>query len=70
LTIAGSYLEAGVREYWVIDPEMKRVMVHILENNHYISTGYKDNDRIAVAILPGMEIALEYLWAKIPAIPQ
>jgi len=56
------YLEAGVREYWVIDPETKKVQVHIYENGHYISTIYKDNVTIPVTILPGLEIALENLW--------
>jgi Uma2 family endonuclease len=59
------YLEAGVREYWMIEPEEKRVQVHIYENGHYLSTGYKENAIIAVSILPGLNIALESLWAKI-----
>jgi len=57
------YLEAGIREYWVIDPEEKKVQVHIYENGHYLSTGYKNNDRISVTVLPGLEIALKDLWA-------
>jgi len=61
------YLEAGVREYWVIDPEIKKASVHINENGRYISTNYEDNDRIPVTILPGLEISLEELWARIPA---
>jgi len=59
------YLEAGVREYWVIDPEEQKVQVHIYENGHYLSTGYKNNARIPVTILPGFEIALADLWARI-----
>jgi len=60
------YLEAGVREYWVIDPETKKIQVHIYDQGHYISTIYSDNDRIAVTVLPGLEIALEELWAHMP----
>ena len=52
------YLEAGVREYWVIDPEEKKVQVHIYENGHYVSTVYKDNINIPVNILPGLSINL------------
>jgi Uma2 family endonuclease len=59
------HLEAGVREYWVIDPETKMVMVHIYDNGHYLSTAYKNNARIPVAILPGLEIPLEDLWARV-----
>jgi Uma2 family endonuclease len=58
------YLEAGVREYWVIDKKKKKVQVHIYENGHYITTLYKENARIAVSVLPGLEIALESLWAR------
>jgi Uma2 family endonuclease len=61
------YLEAGVREYWVIDPETRQVQVHIYENGHYISTIYKDNAHIPVTVLPGLDIALEDLWARIPS---
>jgi len=60
------YLKAGVREYWVIDPDMKKVVVHIYENGRYISSNYEDNESIPVSVLPGLEISLEELWARIP----
>ncbi|MCL2762901.1 MAG: Uma2 family endonuclease [Treponema sp.] len=60
------YLEAGVREYWVVDPEMKRVTTHIYENGRYISTAYKDNDSIPVTVLSGLTISLESLWTRLP----
>ena len=31
------YERAGVREYWIVDPEMKIVNVHLLENGQYHS---------------------------------
>jgi len=52
------YLEAGVREYWVIYPEVKKVQVHVYENGHYVSTAYKDNASIPVSVLPGLTITL------------
>ena len=60
------YLKAGVREYWVVDPESKKVSVHVYENGHYISTIYEDNDRIPVSVLTGLEISLEDLWERLP----
>ena len=60
------YLEAGVREYWVIEPDTKKVQVHIYEKGRYYCTIYRNNDRIAVSVLPGLEIALEDLWTRIP----
>ena len=56
------YLEAGVREYWVIDPEAKRILVHIYENGHYISSVHKGDGSVPVTILPGLNIALKNLW--------
>ncbi|MDR0503441.1 MAG: Uma2 family endonuclease [Treponema sp.] len=59
------YLKAGVREYWVIDPDKKMVQVHIYENGHYISALYSDSEVIPVNILSGLEIKLENLWNRI-----
>jgi Uma2 family endonuclease len=61
------YLKAGVREYWVIDPETKKAQVHIYENGHYISTIYEDNGVIPVTVLPGLEIALEDILERVNA---
>jgi Uma2 family endonuclease len=60
------YLEAGVREYWVVDLEQKRIQVHIYENGHYISAGYRENACISVTVLPGLNIDLQTLWAVLP----
>ena len=60
------YLKAAVREYWVIDPEFKNVSVHRYENGRYISMTYSENDHIPVTVLPGLEISLEALWARLP----
>ena len=59
------YMKAGVREYWVIDSEEKKALVHIYENGHYISSVYENNDHISVTVLPGLNIALEDLWTRI-----
>ena len=56
------YLEAGVREYWVIDQEEKKVQVHIYEKGRFLSAVYNENDRISVSILPGLDIELATLW--------
>ena len=57
------YLEAKVQEYWIIDPEKKIAQVHVYENGRYVSTSYKKDARIPVTVLPGLEIALDALWA-------
>jgi Uma2 family endonuclease len=61
------YLQAGVREYWTIDPDRKKAQVHIYEDGHYNNKMYEKDDHIPVTVLPGLDIALADLWAKIPA---
>jgi len=52
------YLEAGVREYWIADPENKTITVHVLRNNEYVVNifGIEDDKRnktISVYVLDG-----------------
>ncbi|MDR0670133.1 MAG: Uma2 family endonuclease [Treponema sp.] len=57
-----SYLNAGVREYWVLDPEEKRVQVNILEKGRYSSSVYKKDAVIPVSVLPPFSLDLKTLW--------
>jgi Uma2 family endonuclease len=52
------YRQAGVREYWIVNPDTASVQVHILENDHYFTACYTDNDVIPVHVLDGCEIDL------------
>jgi len=58
-----AYLDACIREYWVILPEQKIVQVHIYEDGHFISSVYKGEAVIQSAVLPGFSIELKTLWA-------
>ena len=60
-----AYLDAGVREYWLIEPEQKLVQIHVYENGHFISSGYKEDSVIPSAVLPGFSVELETLWAAV-----
>ena len=44
----GKYAEAGVREYWIVNPATKSVMVYDFKNGE--SASYSFNDQIPVAI--------------------
>ena len=57
------YLQAGVKEYWIIEPEIKAVSVHILENNRYITYAYGENETIPVHVLEGCKIDLSEVFA-------
>ena len=58
------YRQAGVREYWIVDPETKTVQVCILDGGRYFTTVYADTDNAPVSVLPGCEIDLSdvFIW--------
>ncbi|MFV0401265.1 MAG: Uma2 family endonuclease [Oscillospiraceae bacterium] len=53
------YLQAGVREYWIVDPDTQTVQVCILCEGFYRAAMYGDTDKISVSTLPGCEIDLQ-----------
>ena len=58
------FLQAGVREYWIVDPELDRLEVNLLENNTYITKIYDENDKVPVMVLKGLEIDLADVFAE------
>ena len=58
------YEAAGVREYWIVDPETKRATVFILQSNGEYDMGvtYKNDQKIPVFIFEGLEIDLSTLF--------
>ena len=58
------YLQAGVREYWIVNPDNKIISVHILENGKYVTRSYTDTDTIAVNVLNGCEINLNEVFEE------
>ena len=52
------YLQAGVREYWIVDPDSKTVAVYILENGKYVCNAYGSEDTIPVHVLEGCHIVM------------
>ena len=61
------YLKAGVREYWIVDPQTRVVRVCSLNNGKYDSIDYLDADKIAVNVLEGCEIDIKRLFADLDA---
>ena len=56
------YLSAGVREYWIVSPDDRTVMVHVLQNGEYVSRPYGDADTIPVNVLEGCVIDLSEVF--------
>ena len=59
------YLQHGVREYWIVDPDIKTVSAHILENGKYTVSAYGDTDTPAIHVLDGCTINLSEVFAEI-----
>ena len=69
------YLEAGVKEYWIIDPWDKHLAVHILENGRYVTKSYglpeeddeekKQRNMAKVNIFEDLEIDVNDLFSEI-----
>jgi Uma2 family endonuclease len=58
------YRQAGVKEYWIVDPVSRTVRVNILKNGKYIAKTYSDSDIAPVFVLPGLEINLHDVFAE------
>ena len=57
------YQRAGVREYWIVDPDTNTVAAHLLENGKYTVAAYGDTGTAPVNVLPGCEINLQDIFA-------
>jgi Uma2 family endonuclease len=58
------YLRAGVREYWILDPDDKTLTAHRLNDGTYVTAVYDDADWVAVQELPGCEINLSLVFQE------
>jgi Uma2 family endonuclease len=61
-----AYQDAGVPEYWMVDPDSRTVIVYVLKTGH----GYVEacrggiGERVRSAVLPGFEIAVAALFPR------
>lgn len=62
LTKLFKYRSAGVREYWIIDPDKNRIMVYLFgsEEEEYMNE-YSFADDVPIGIYPGFSINLSKL---------
>jgi Uma2 family endonuclease len=58
------YRQAGVREYWVLDPEHKILHTHHFEGSQILTRFYSPADTVPVEILPGLHITMESVFAE------
>ena len=58
------YRDAGVSEYWVLDPENKHLSVYLFDGEKIISRTYKEKDQAPVSVLSGLMIDLKAVFAE------
>ena len=64
LTKFNRYLRAGVKEYWMVDPDGRTVQVCLLRDDQYFTKAYGEGDTVPVDVLPGLEISLPDVFAE------
>ncbi|MDR3209192.1 MAG: Uma2 family endonuclease [Oscillospiraceae bacterium] len=59
------YQNAGVREYWVVDPALRTAETHILTDGEYAARVYGAEDTVPVHVLDACEITLKDVFGAI-----
>ena len=58
------YAQAGIPEYWIVDPEEEQITVLTLEGQKYAVHGvFKRGMVTKSALLAGFEVAVDEVWA-------
>lgn len=59
------YARAGIPEYWIVDPQLKKIAVLKLVGQTYETHAEAgETGRIASALLPGFEVEAAAVWAS------
>jgi Uma2 family endonuclease len=57
------YAQAGVQEYWVVDPDTRRVEIYRLEGDRFVlANTARERGRVRSGLIPGLEVDLEDLF--------
>lgn len=58
------YAQAGIPEYWIVDPEERKIVVFTLEDRHYTISGeYTSGQEARSVLLEGFAVAVDEVWA-------
>jgi Uma2 family endonuclease len=57
------YQQAGIPEYWIVDPLESRVLVHYLVDSEYTCTAFTGGQNVPSKILSGFTVAVSELFA-------
>jgi len=59
-----TYLKAGIREYWIVDPKNETLAVNILKDDNYITHVYSNEETVPVHVLEGCMINLAEIFKE------
>ncbi len=63
-TKRNEYAQAGIPEYWIVDPEEERITVLRLTGEAYTVHGeFGRGTKAQSALLPGFEVSVDEVWA-------
>ena len=59
-----AYQQAGVREYWIVDPVNRMVAANVLSSGRYLTHSYFDDEKAPLLVLEGCIIDLPEVFAE------
>lgn len=60
------YEKHGVKEYWIVNPGARYIMIYRIENSKYGKPEYlTENETLESRVLEGLRIELSEVWSKV-----
>ena len=59
------YLQAGVKEFWIVDPDVKQVEINLIENGRYVPYIFSADDMIKSFKFTDFELSADDLFSNI-----
>ncbi len=58
------YAQAGIPEYWIVDPEERKIVVFTLKDDRYVVSGeYASGQEARSVLLEGFSVPVDEVWA-------
>ena len=58
------YAQAGVREYWIVDPQERQIEILINEGGRFV-VAVPTGDEYRSSVLPEIRLSLAELWQEV-----
>ena len=60
------YLEAGVKEYWLVDPQDRMILIYSLKNDEYIgSKPFIEGMKLNSNLFPELDIEVDDIFYRV-----